>query len=77
MTYEYECPTDGPFNYEAKFGTAPQQAPCPKCGTMSKRLISRSGFLLKGGGWSSDGYAGEKPIRTIADAKASEASNER
>lgn len=30
---------------------------CPKCGEeKAKRLIGKPSFILKGGGWSSDGY---------------------
>ena len=32
---------------------------CPKCGgDSSTKLISRTSFALKGGGWASDGYGG-------------------
>lgn len=31
---------------------------CPECGSKDlKRLISRSSFALKGGGWYKDGYS--------------------
>ena len=30
---------------------------CPKCGSeINRRLISRTSFSLKGGGWYKDGY---------------------
>jgi len=54
-TYEYACPTCGDFDQDQKI-TEPALKSCPKCGADVKRLISRSSFSLKGGGWYSDGY---------------------
>ena len=33
---------------------------CPKseCAGEAKRILSRTTFILKGGGWASDGYSG-------------------
>jgi putative FmdB family regulatory protein len=32
---------------------------CPVCGGTSKRLISNTSFVLKGGGWYASGYSKE------------------
>ncbi len=58
MTYEYSCSTCScSFEQEQKI-TDDSLPPCPKCGqgTGVRRLISQGNFLLKGGGWYSDGY---------------------
>ena len=54
-TYEYACPSCGNFEKDQKI-TEPALGACPTCGAAVKRLISRSSFALKGGGWYSDGY---------------------
>jgi len=54
-TYEYACPTCGTFDQEQRITDAALMS-CPKCGAEVKRLISRTSFALKGGGWYSDGY---------------------
>ena len=55
-TYEYSCTSCGTFDVEQRI-TEPALATCDKCGGPVKRLISRSSFALRGGGWYSDGYA--------------------
>ena len=37
----------------------PPECPDTKCGGKdTKKLVSRTSFSLKGGGWASDGYSG-------------------
>jgi len=52
---------------------------CPECGQNSlEKLISRSSFRLKGGGWYDSGYSasrGEKPPETKPEA-VSESKND-
>ena len=56
-TYEYSCPICGSFDAEQRI-SAPALSSCPTCGSAEvKRLISKSSFALKGGGWYADGYA--------------------
>jgi putative FmdB family regulatory protein len=55
-TYEYSCPSCGAFDLEQRI-TEPARAQCDRCGGPVKRLISRSSFALRGGGWYADGYA--------------------
>ena len=60
--YEYQCDRDGRFEVIRKFSD-PALKKCPKCGKLkAHRQISSGGnFILKGGGWYSDLYAGPKP----------------
>ncbi|MCK5243094.1 zinc ribbon domain-containing protein [bacterium] len=55
--YEYECQTCG-ANFELiQSMSAPNPKQCEKCGQGPvQRLISRSGFVLKGGGFYSNEY---------------------
>jgi putative FmdB family regulatory protein len=57
-TYEYGCPKCGhEFEAEQRITEAPLKS-CPKCKSRRvKRLISRTSFVLKGGGWYSDLYS--------------------
>ena len=36
--------------------TGEPQSPALPCGGESKRVISKTSFVLKGGGWAKDGY---------------------
>jgi putative FmdB family regulatory protein len=56
--YEYECDKCGhAFEREQRMSDPPVKS-CPKCrGRKVTKLISRSSFVLKGGGWYADGYA--------------------
>jgi len=60
--YEYECEKCGnPIDLLQKIGDAPP-AKCEKCGAKGKmkRRVSRSSFVLKGGGWGADLYGNKK-----------------
>ena len=58
--YEYHCKScDKTFELRQKFSDAPASE-CPTCGGSVEKLISQSGFSLKGGGWYGDGYGGSK-----------------
>ncbi len=61
--YEYRCTKCG-YEFE-EIRTMTESNPlCPhphgrpedRCGAETEKLISKSSFTLKGGGWSSDGY---------------------
>ena len=56
--YEYICKAcDHEFEREQRIVENPIKK-CPACGAMkAKRLISRTSFVLKGGGWYSDLYS--------------------
>lgn len=56
-TYNYECDACGfGFEREQRISENPIKK-CPKCGkSKARRMISAGNFILKGGGWYSDGY---------------------
>ena len=61
-TYEYQCSAcRHEFERDQRISEAPIKK-CPECGKQkAKRLISRTSFVLKGGGWYSDLYGSQKP----------------
>jgi putative FmdB family regulatory protein len=56
-TYTYACEAcEKQLEVEQRISEAPLKK-CPKCGKQKlRRLISGGNFILKGGGWYSDGY---------------------
>ena len=69
--YEYECPNCGNvFEEWGKASEAHKEEPCPKCGTPSKRVMSRTSFVLKGDGWYVSDYGYRKGIKDDAGGKA-------
>ena len=55
--YEYKCAQCGlVFEARQKFSDAPLKE-CKECGGEVNKLISSSGFSLKGGGWYDQGYS--------------------
>ena len=60
--YNYGCEAcEHRFSIKAKMSDPPQ-VECPKCGQPSlKKLVSRTAFRLKGGGWYEQGYSGSNP----------------
>lgn len=55
--YEYRCSECGlVFEVRQKFSDEPLKL-CRECGGAVEKLISRSGFALKGGGWFDQGYS--------------------
>lgn len=55
-TYSQKCPVCGlEFEVERKMNDK-RPVLCPKCDSKTERLIARCSFLLKGSGWSKDGY---------------------
>ena len=58
--YEYQCKScNNTFELRQKFSDAPAST-CPACGGEVEKLISQSGFALKGQGWYGDGYGDSK-----------------
>ncbi len=54
--YEYHCPTCG-NDFEKLMRMGADAPDCPECGgTEVNKKVSRSGFVLKGGGWYKDHY---------------------
>lgn len=70
--YEYQCSHCGHLaEITQKFSDPPLSA-CPECGSDEvKKLISRTSFQLKGGGWFADGYAAPAP-KAKAEPKKTE-----
>lgn len=59
--YEYQCKAcSREFEYQQRM-TDPDKTTCEVCGGALDRLISRTAFSLKGGGWYKDLYASPKP----------------
>ena len=55
--YEYECTSCcNVFEVIQRMTEDPLNS-CPDCSGPVKKLVSKSSFLLKGGGWYSDGYS--------------------
>ena len=61
-TYEYQCKKCGrEFEYQQRMSD-PEKTLCEACGAEAlERMISRTAFTLKGGGWYKDLYASSKP----------------
>lgn len=49
--YEYECPKCGAFEMVLRISQSDDPQSCPKCGEEAKKLISKTGFVLKGDNW--------------------------
>src|SRR5262245_23103949 len=59
--YEYQCKACGrEFEYQQRMADPPKTV-CEACGGELERLISRTAFQLKGGGWYKDLYSSTKP----------------
>jgi putative FmdB family regulatory protein len=59
--YEYRCKScERVFEVIQQFG-APQLRTCKECKGRLEKLISKSAFHLKGGGWYDQGYAKAGP----------------
>ena len=67
-TYEYACENcDREFEAEQRITEDPIKT-CPHCSSdQVKRLISKTSFLLKGGGWYSDLYSSSKQGEKASD----------
>jgi putative FmdB family regulatory protein len=58
--YEYECDKcKKRFEYTQSMSEA-KKTVCEECGGGLERVISPSGFVLKGGGWYKDLYSSTK-----------------
>jgi putative FmdB family regulatory protein len=66
--YEYQCKACGrDFEYQQRM-VDPDKTTCEACGGALERLISRTAFSLKGGGWYKDLYASPKPDAGSSDS---------
>lgn len=72
--YEYQCPKcQHVFEEMVSLSQAHGEEPCPRCGTLSPRMISHTSFVLKGGGWYVSDYGYRKGIKEEGSSSASEA----
>jgi putative FmdB family regulatory protein len=74
-TYEYECTKGHQFEAEQSIHDAPLKR-CRQCRSKVRRLISASSFILKGGGWYSDGYGSAKPKSDNASSAGTESKSD-
>jgi putative FmdB family regulatory protein len=67
--YEYRCRNcEHEFEKIQKISDRPVRT-CPACGGRTEKLVSRSAFVLKGGGWYAQGYSRSgKPASAGSDA---------
>ena len=82
-TYEYECEKGCRFEVQQSILddalTRCSEADCPRGegGVKVQRLISAANFILKGGGWYSDGYSsGNGGGKPESDSSASSSSTD-
>ncbi len=69
--YEYKCKSCGrEFEYQQRMSD-PDKTECEACKGELERLISRTAFQLKGGGWYKDLYASTKPSGDSGSTSAS------
>ncbi len=67
--YEYLCEGCGRISEVMQKMSDPPPRTCPECGSRKiAKLVSRSAFQLKGGGWYSDLYASRKKDAKSGDA---------
>lgn len=74
--YEYRCnKCTSEFEYMQRMSEAPRTV-CESCGGALERLISRSSFHLKGGGWYKDLYSSPPSAAgSSSDSKADSGSS--
>lgn len=76
-TYSYTCDAcKRDFEHEQRI-SEPALKKCPLCGkAKARRMISSGNFILKGGGWYSDGYgSGSVGRKTSSDTGLSKESS--
>ncbi|MCH2171278.1 zinc ribbon domain-containing protein [Myxococcota bacterium] len=80
--YEYACgKCESEFEVEQRITEDPLKT-CPKCRSRKvKRLISRTSFVLKGGGWYADAYSSssesQKSESESSETKSSSSSDDK
>ena len=74
--YEYECCKCGKIVEAWQSLSDKPVADCPDCSGDMKKLISKSSFQLKGGGWYSDGYSSTSPKSSCADKGCDKSASE-
>ena len=73
--YEYSCTACGrTFEKIQKVGARTLRK-CEECGGKLEKLVSRSAFHLKGGGWFDSGYSNSGGIRKSTPASSGASSS--
>lgn len=74
--YEYKCNACGrEFEVQQRMSD-PELTDCEVCGKKAlERLISRTAFTLKGGGWYKDLYSSTKPESKSSESKSDTSSS--
>ena len=72
--YEYRCTSCGhTLEVIQKFNDKPLKK-CTECSGALEKLISRSAFQLKGGGWYNEGYGGQGGSSSSSSSSSSTSS---
>jgi len=74
--YEYDCSQCHQTSDALQKVNDPPPETCPHCGAHNtlSRLLSRTSFVLKGGGWYADLYSSSKPKSEGGESKPAAAS---
>lgn len=67
--YEYQCQKCRKIHEVTQRMTDAPLTKCPDCKGKMQKILSLSGFQLKGGGWYKDGYSSPKPEGTAKPAE--------
>ncbi len=76
--YEYECESCNTVSEVVQRISEKPLAECPHCSGAVRKIVSRSAFHLKGGGWYNDGYnapssgCASKPASTSDSVKTAD-----
>lgn len=75
-TYSYRCEAcQREFDKEQRISEEPIRK-CPHCGKLkARRMIASGNFILKGGGWYSDGYGSGKSSKSTSTSESSSSSS--
>lgn len=70
-TYTYQCKKCEKIDEIKQRITEDALTECPNCGSsdFERLIVGGTGFVLKGGGWYSDGYGASKSTGTDAAPK--------
>jgi putative FmdB family regulatory protein len=68
--YEYECQKCKKIFEFTQGIKEPKKDLCEECGGALERIISPSGFVLKGGGWYKDLYSSSKKPESKSESKS-------
>ena len=71
--YEYACPSCGKIHDVLQKVSDPAPNSCSACGAQGAltRMVSRTSFVLKGGGWYSDLYSSTKKEGSSSSSSSS------